>query len=732
MFVSAALLFLMEPMFAKMALPLLGGTPAVWNTCLMFFQAVLLCGYSYAHLSARLLSRRGQARLHLIVLIGALLTLPFRVPAGWAPPARHNPVVWLLLVLAVAVGAPFFALSASTPLLQKWFAHSGHPSASDPYFLYAASSAGSLFGLLAYPLLLEPAFGLGAQTRLWGSWYQLLVLLVLVCAALVWSVSDTADSFVGGRPPNDATQDSAGEDRDDLDLRRRARWVALAFVPSSLMLGVTSELTTDIPPIPLIWVLPLCFYLLSFILVFAPRPMLSHRWLVRRLPFLILAASIPVLTKTYLSLIAVIPIDLVTLFVAAMVCHGELWRRRPSARHLTEFYLWVSVGGVLGGIFNAIIAPLVFHSLAEFPIALVLAAALRPPIDIVTDSPRARKLDYLLPVALGVCATMLILAFEAEGLKPGLTMNVMIFGVSAVWCLSFGKRPLRFAMGLAALMLASGVYTGHFGHVLSTERSFFGVYRISNDDANGLRTLFHGSTVHGIQSLDPALACEPLAYYTRSGPIGQVFAAYAGNALENQVAIVGLGAGALAAYQSPGGQFTFYEIDPLVERIARARRYFTYLSNCAPQARVVLGDARLSLAEAPDGAYGIIVLDAFSGDSIPMHLLTREALRIYLRKLASGGLLAFHISNRYLDLHQVLGNLAHDAGVVCLLNLDTATGEDDRKAGKYASVWMVMARKSEDLQVLSQEARWMPVSPVLGAKVWSDDFSTVLSIIKLH
>ncbi len=732
MFASAALLFLMEPMFVKMVLPLLGGTPAVWNTCLVFFQTVLLCGYAYAHLSAKLLSRRGQARLHLVVLIGALLTLPFRVPAGWAPPARHNPVAWLLLVLGVAVGAPFFALSASTPLLQKWFSHSGHPSASDPYFLYAASSAGSLCGLLAYPLLLEPAFGVGAQTRLWASWYRLLVLLVLVCAALVWRVSDTAGTFVGEPPPNEAIHDSASEDRDDLDLRRRARWVALAFVPSSLMLGVTSELTTDIPPIPLIWVLPLSLYLLSFTLVFARRPLLSHRWLVRRLPFLILAASIPVLTKTYLPLTAAIPIDLVALFVAAMVCHGELWRRRPSARRLTEFYLWVSVGGVLGGIFNAIIAPLIFHSLVEFPIALVLAAALCPPIDIVKDSPRARKLDYLLPVALGVGVVMLTLALEAEGLKPGLTMNVMIFGVSAVWCLSFGRRPLRFALGLAALMLASGVYTGHFGHVLSTERSFFGVYRIANDDANGLRILFHGSTVHGIQSSDPARACEPLAYYTRSGPIGQVFSAYAGNSLENQVAVVGLGAGALAAYQFPGGQFTFYEIDPLVERIARDRGYFTYLSNCAPQARVVLGDARLSLKAAPDHAYGIIVLDAFSGDSIPMHLLTREALRIYLRKLASGGLLAFHISNRYLDLHQVLGNLAHDAGAVCLVNVDTATGEDDLKAGKYASVWMVMARKSEDLQVLAQDTRWMPISPVPGAKVWSDDFSNVLSIIKFH
>ena len=732
MFVSAALLFLMEPMFAKLVLPLLGGTASVWNTCLVFFQTVLLCGYAYAHVSGKLLSRRGQARLHLVVLLSALLTLPFHVPEGWAPPARHNPVAWLLLLLTVAVGAPFLALAASTPMLQKWFSHSGYPAASDPYFLYAASNAGSLVGLLVYPLLLEPALGLSAQTRLWASWYRRLVLLVVACAVLVWRVPDTAGSSRGDPLSNGVVPEGAGENRADLDLRRRLHWVALAFVPSSLMLGVTSELTTDIPPIPLMWVLSLALYLLSFVLVFAPRPLLSHRWLVRRLPLVILTASIPIVSKTYLPLIVLMPIDLVTLFAVAMVCHGELWRSRPSARHLTEFYLWVSAGGVLGGIFSAIIAPLIFHSLVEFPLALVLAAALRPPTDIVKDTPRARKLDYLLPVALGVCVATLILALEAEGLKPGLTMNVMVFGFSAVGCLSFGKRPLRFALGLAALMLASGVYTGHFGHVLSTERSFFGVYRVAENDTNTLRVLFHGSTVHGIQSPDPARACEPLAYYTRSGPIGQVFAAYAGKAVENRVAIIGLGAGALAAYQTPGGQFIFYEIDPLVERLARDVRYFTYLSNCAPQARVVLGDARLSLREAPDHAYGIIVLDAFSGDSIPMHLVTREALRIYLRKLASGGLLALHISNRYLDLHQVLGNLAHDAGLACLLNLDRATGEDDMKTGKFPSLWMVMARKNEDLQVLSQDPRWMPVSPILGARVWSDDFSNVLSIIKFH
>jgi len=725
MFVSAALLFLMEPMFAKMVLPLLGGTAAVWNTCLVFFQAVLLAGYAYAHASVKLLSRRGQTGLHLAVLLAALMVLPLRVPDGWVPPAQHDPVAWLLLLLAVAVGLPFFALSASTPILQKWFSQSGHPSAADPYFLFAASNAGSLLGLLSYPLLVEPMLRLSDQGRLWAWCYGLFLLLVAACAIVSWRAPDAAPSTDGPSPVG-AVGDVAGESAPNPTARQRFRWVALAFVPSSLMLGVTTALTTDIPAIPL------ALYLLSFVLVFARKPVLSHHWLIRRLPFLILATTFPLVSKTVLPLFVLIPLDLLTLFAVAMVCHGELSHSRPSARHLTEFYLWVSAGGVLGGIFNALIAPLVFSSLAEFPLALVLAAALRPPIDVVKDTPRARKLDFLLPIALGVSVAAVILILQAKGLKPGRALNILIFGYSMVWCLSFGKRPLRFALGVAALILASRVYTGPFGHILRTERSFFGVYRVTNDDANRFRQLIHGGTLHGMQSLDAMRACEPLAYYTRRGPIGQVFAAYTGNAVERQVAIIGLGAGVMASYQTPGEQFTFYEIDPLVERIARDQRYFTFISGCAPQVRVVLGDARLSLRDAADQSYGMIVLDAFSGDSIPMHLLTREALRIYVRKLTPGGVLVFHISSRYLDLRQVLGNLAQDAGLVCLVNDDTGVGENDMKNGKYPSLWAVMAREPGDLAALAHDPHWKPLPAVSGARVWTDDFSNVVSIIKLH
>ena len=729
MFLSAALLFLVEPMFAKMILPLLGGTAAVWNTCLVFFQTVLLAGYAYAHASVRLLSRRGQTGVHLAVLLAAVLTLPLRVPDGWLPPAKHNPVGWLLLLLTIAVGAPFFALSATTPILQKWFSLSGHRLAADPYFLYAASNSGSLLGLLAYPLLVEPWLRLSEQTRLWAWCYGLFLLLVITCVVLVLGASDKG-LFPAGRA--EQIQDSGNEQAQVLNAGQRSRWIALAFVPSSLMLGVTSSLTTDVPAIPLLWVLPLALYLLSFVLVFARRPILSHRWLIRRLPFLILAALIPTVSKAVLPLFVLIPLDLLVLFAVAMVCHGELARSRPSAKYLTEFYLWVSAGGVLGGIFNALFAPLVFSSLAEFPLALVLAAALRPPIDIVKDTPRARKLDYLLPIALGVCVASLILALQAEGLKPGLSLNILVFGYSMVWCLSFGKRPLRFALGVAALILASRVYIGPFGHILRTERSFFGVYRVATDDTHRFHLLFHGGTTHGIESLDARRACEPLAYYTRTGPIGQVFAAYRGNLIERQVAIIGLGAGVMASYQEPGQEFTFYEIDPLVEQIARDPRYFTYLSGCATQARVLLGDARLSLRDAVDGRYGMIVLDAFSSDSIPTHLVTREALRIYLRKLSPHGVLAFHISNRSLDLRPVLGNLVQDAGLVGLVNLDTAVSENDTLNGKLASIWAVMARTRGDLAALLRDPRWQPLPAASPARLWTDDFSNVVSIIKFH
>jgi hypothetical protein len=709
LFASASLLFLVEPMLARMLLPLLGGTPAVWNTCLVFFQAALLAGYLYAHAATRWMERRTQMAAHLGVVAAALLVLPLGVAQSRTPSAQENPVLWILITLLGTVGLPFFALSASAPILQKWFAQTGHKSAGDPYFLYAASNAGSLLGLLAYPLLLEPLLPLSLQSRFWTFGYAGLLAVTALCAASVWRMHP-----VGALHTTEITPAPAW--------RTRAHWVALAFVPSSLMLGVTTALTTDVPAIPFFWVLPLAVYLLSFVLVFASRPPIPHDMLVRRLPFAILIALIPTVTKTRLPIALLLVLYLMVLFAVAMVCHGELARSRPGIGRLTEFYLWISLGGVLGGIFNSLIAPVVFSSAVEFPLALILAALLRPEKGEKKGNPG----DWLLPALLGVSMVAAITAMRHLVSKPSLLWNSLLFGYAILWCLSFGNRRYRFALGLTAVLLASSTYTGPFGSILHTERSFFGVSRVTNEHADQFRYLFHGGTIHGIQSLDPARSREPLSYYARTGPIGQVFEELSAG----DVAIVGLGAGSMACYMRGGQSLTYYEIDRSVKRIATDPRYFTFLSQCAPYARIVIGDARLSLRGAPDWGYKLIVLDAFSSDSIPVHLLTREALQLYLRKLAPGGVLAFHISNLYLDLTPILGTQARDAGLVSLVRDDTAVPQAEMDAGKYPSMWLVMSRNESDLGGLARDARWKPAQPKPGNRVWTDDYSDLLGIIK--
>lgn len=739
MFVSATLLFLVEPMLAKMTLPLLGGTPAVWNTCLVFFQAVLLAGYLYAYATTKWLGRRTQIILHVVVVLLPLAVLPLHIPAGWEPPAQSSPVLWILGMLSVAVGLPFFLLSASTPVLQRWFAQSGHISASDPYFLYAASNAGSLTGLLGYPLLLEPTLRLSSQSHLWSYGYALFLTMTVVCGVLVWqrSPSPTASEAVTVAE----VQEEVGVPEKGALWRERLRWIALAFVPSSLMLGVTTALTTDVPAIPLFWVLPLAFYLMSFVLVFAKRPPLSHAWLIQRLPFLILFSLFPSVSKVALPLVVLLLVYLLTLFAVALVCHGELALSRPKISRLTEFYLWISFGGVLGGIFNALIAPLIFSSVFEFPLVLIFAALLRSPIDVKPESPdkaaKARRNDWLLPLALGLCMLAVIAGLARAGVKPSTSLTILFIGYSMLWCMSFGKRPLRFAAGLVVLLAASSFYkAGPYGQSFYTERSFFGVLRVANDPTGKFRYLLHGAIIHGIQSLDSAKSREPLAYYTESGPAGSIVSVmhdktlYGGDGEVRKArwAVAGLGAGAMACYAQPGESLTYYEIDPAVMRIASDPRYFTFLHQCAPTAQIVLGDARLKLRDATDGSYDLMVLDAFSGDSIPMHLMTKEALALYLRKLAPGGILAFHISNLYLQLGPTLGALARDASLVCLTREDTALSQAQADAGKLASRWVIMARSRTDLGALATDTRWVQVQP--GAKVWTDDYSNLLSIIK--
>lgn len=725
-FVSATMLFLVQPMFAKMILPLLGGAPAVWNTAVVFYQAILLGGYLYSHLTTRWLGVRRQALLHGVLLLLPLLVLPIAVPGGWRPPTDTNPIPWLLALLAVAVGLPFFVISTSSPLLQAWFARTGH---RDPYILYAASNVGSMAALLGYPTLIEPRLQLGDQSRLWTFGYLALVVLTLTCAALIARAPSATEETTVAAEPIAPVAESAREASPTLT--RRLRWLGLAFIPSSLMMSVTTYITTQIAPLPLLWVIPLALYLLTFILVFAGRQLIPQLWLVRAFPLLLVPLVILMLAQATLLIMLLALLHLIVFFVATMICHGAIAADRPAPRHLTEFYLWMSLGGVLGGMFNALLAPIIFSSLIEYPLVLALACLALPRFGADARQPFFKRLDLVLPPAVGALLAALILGVSRLGLPDDLLALPVVFGLPTLICFSFSRRPLRFALGIGVLFLVTGLlYTSGQGRVIASERSFFGLNRVLLTPNGKFHAIAHGGTNHGMQSTDPAQRTTPLTYYYPNGPIGQVFSAYSGPNAKQRVAIVGLGAGSLACYRAPGQQWTFYELDPAVEKIARDPRYFTYLQDCAPDSAVVLGDGRLSLANAADGAYDLLVLDAYSSDTVPVHLLTREALAVYLAKLAPGGLIAFHISNEYLNLKPVVASLAADAGLICLSQDDFNVSAEDAANGKYTSQWVVIARQASDVALLNGDARWQSLAAQPGTMVWTDSFSSVINLLR--
>ncbi len=729
LFVSATLLFWVQPMFAKMVLPLLGGTPAVWNTCMVFYQAALLAGYVYAHVSAKWLGVRWQAVLHVGWLGLALVVLPVGIPGGWVPPAAGPPVPWLLLLLLVSVGLPFFVLSTTAPMLQQWFAHTRHHAARDPYFLYAASNLGSMVALLGYPSLLEPHLRLIHQSYAWSLGYGLLALLILSCAGILWR-----SSRAGGQ---EAAKGKAGEPEaaradvpETLTAGRRLKWVALSFAPSSLLLGVTTYISTDIAAVPLIWVVPLALYLLTFVLVFARRPLLRPELAARWQPVAVLPLAILFLWDLQAEGNLVLPLHLLAFFFLAMVCHGELARSRPSTAHLTEFYLWLSVGGVLGGLFNALVAPLVFTSVVEYPLAIVLACLLRPAS--VGHSPLKDLSwrDLAWPLGFGVLLALLVTMVKASAAEVTVTgVTVMVSCFAALVCYGFASRPLRYGLGVGAIFLVGVLYSSGDYPVLHQERSFFGVLQVRADATGQYHFLYHGTTLHGAQNLDPQHRREPLTYFIPTGPVGQMFNAFIHKPSHQKVAVIGLGTGSLSSYAWEGQSWTFFEIDPAVERLARDPLYFTFLEDCPAEVEVVLGDARLTLARAPDEAYDLIIFDAFSSDAVPTHLISREALSLYLTKLADGGMLMFHISNRYLDLKPVLANLAADAGLVCRYQ-DYQVNETEQATYGSRSTWVVMARSQEDLGGLAQDERWTQPNPDPRVGLWTDEYSNILSVFR--
>jgi len=732
LFASAALLFVVQPMIGKMMLPVLGGSPAVWSTCMVFFQAALLAGYAYAHAITDGLDRRSQLRLHTGLLFIPLYFLPFATVSNQvgSAPSAAGATTWLLGLLVITAGVPFFVVSTTAPLLQRWFSMTGHPTAGDPYFLYSASNAGSMLALLGYPLLLEPRLGLSRQAELWAAGYACLIVLVLACALMVWRTT-----------PEPATGEMGLEQSDESKhpgIGLCLRWVVLALVPSSLLLGVTMFVTTDLAPIPLLWVIPLALYLLSFILVFARRPILLHAWMVRVQPMGIAFVALLLCGKT--TQFMFVPIHFLTFFMVAMVCHGELARLRPAARHLTAFYLAMSVGGVLGGIFNALLAPHLFRWVAEYPLALVLACLVLPQAGAMAARPRDRMVDFLFPLALGLGLGMALLLLSLVMARPAGSQSspqqsglTSVFGVALFLCFIFKERPVRFGLGVGVVLFASHLAADLGGRVLDRERNFFGVLEVSEDASRAYRRLLHGTTMHGQQSLDPSRRREPLTYFHRTGPIGQVFEDLNTRSSVRDVAILGLGAGSLAAYATPEQNWTFYEIDEAVVKIASDTRYFTYLADSrARTCQVVLGDARLRLLDAPDSGYGFIVLDAFSSDTIPTHLLTREALRVYRSKLAKGGLIALHISNRYIDLAPVLAVLAADANLHLRVRFDSDVSPEQTQDGKMSSIWAVMAAAKSDFGTLASDPRWKEVTVPTGEAVWTDDFSNVVEHMMLR
>jgi hypothetical protein len=930
---SAILVFFVEIILGKMITPLMGGTPEVWNTCMVFFQAMLLAGYAYAHWTTTTLGPRKQATLHLCLMVLPLLFLfPLAVNKDLIPISTTNPIGTVLLVLLAAVGIPFFIVSASAPMLQKWFSSTDHPSAPDPYFLYGASNLGSMLLLFFYPVIIEPSIGIRAQSWIWSIGYVVLFALTALCAVMMWNSPPPA-------PVPEPTEENPEDENHPLSGKvtwgRRLRWIALALVPSSLLLGATSYMTVDVAPIPLLWVLPLALYLGTFIIVFSKTPKRIQDWLVgffepifpghektlravldgHKVLILLLPLLILLLVFLMMSdvrqntvgwLFGLLILHMVTLFVVAMVCHGELARDRPSAKYLTEFFMWMSFGGVVGGLINSLAAPVLFDGNYEYPLVMVLACLLLPHLSNEEESkwgftldtalaglfvlvggllivlrlvdnnlyfnrmsfdkfkwfivalagltifggwylmskPKERAtrvMDLILPVCLALLTVGLIWAMQSRFLQErvleftdstgrtyvqsrlarvtswantvigwiGAPFNaqwamgsrqfgtILAFGLPAILCYTFVERSVRFGLGVAAILLAGGFCAQLASSDKFQERGFFGVLKVEQGAENltdedypdvVVHRLVHGTTLHGKQiqfgrrltadgrvvRFDTMLTDEPLTYYHRTGPIGQVCEAYCPNPVglglaagpfagayaynfpecTNKIGVIGLGTGTMSCYARPGQTIVFYDIDPLVKRISFDERkrdaegnllpgeeqeYFSYVKDARARGANVelrLNDARLAIErevaalekDAREAAqksgksyeeeyarlrnergYKVLVVDAFSSDAIPIHLITLEALKLYLKFMRDDGIVCFHISNRYLDLQPVLANLVEE-----IRKTDPAeknlTGyyENDKEygiLGKASSTWVMIARSERDTATLEKEAR---------------------------
>jgi hypothetical protein len=704
------LLFLTQPMIARMALPRIGGAPSVWNSAMLVYQALLLAGYAYAHWVSKIRPRK-QVGVHVVLLGLAALWLPIGL-SGAMPPVEGSPFFWVPWFLLASIGPVFFIVSAQAPLMQRWYAL--ETSRGDPYPLYAASNLGSFAGLISYPLLVEPLMSLNQQSWLWTALYGFLVLLVIGCAFTV---------------PGDAVEVVPEETSAPPTTKNYLHWIVLAAVPSGLMLSTTTHLTTDIVAMPLLWVMPLGLYLLSFVVAFAERRRPTEIVTIVA-PLIILIAGGLAFSDGSRNPFVSASLGLFLLLVVAVALHGEMFRLRPSVGHLTKFYLAMSFGGMLGGLFCAIVAPLIFDWAYEHPILILLAALLVPQSPLV---PWSKRFTFLLGALIPTLAILLSFASERGyfGYGPGATMlgSIMV-SLLALACLG---RRVPFMVALAALMLSYGGWstlarsTGD-----SRTRSYFGIYEVYNRPDGSARVLTHGTTLHGIQNLTPGLETVPTSYYARRSGVGLTLS----NATTifgrpARVGVVGLGSGTLSCYHQPGQVWTIYEIDPQMVEVARSR--FSFLGRCAPEARIVIGDARLSIAREPQNSIDVLAVDAFTSDAVPMHLLTREALAVYGRAVQRDGIVLFHISNRYLDLKPVIADLAASGGWASAMMVYQPS-EEEADMNATISVWIALSRNPETIRRLIEASgedgpNWEALDPIPGFAGWTDDHASILPIL---
>jgi hypothetical protein len=723
-FVSALLLFSVQPLFTRMVLPRLGGSPAVWSVAMVFFQSLLLGGYAYAHYLMRFRNRLIPVAIHLVLLVIALLTLPLSIASGWGEPPGSGYAVWLLGLFAGSIGLPFFALAANNPLLQAWFVRTGHPNGPDPYFLYASSNIGSFLALLSYPVLLEPLFTLRTQNLIWTGGYGLLIVLIAACGVLLL------------RSPASAAIDVLAEDSGAPAPAwiLRARWIFLAAVPSGLLIAVTAHISTDVAAAPLLWVLPLSLYLLTWVLVFQSRPLLPHRWMLLAQPLAIAGVIVLLAIGGEQNLLLSLGGNLLFFFIIAMACHGELARTRPAAKYLTGFYVGLSFGGMVGGLFAGLIAPFTFSWIAEYPILLALAALCRPP----GGHERLLGWSRWYWPFLAVLAVALIAPSWSDGEIMGWleTGRVWVIGavgmLSALLALAFNASRWKiFATVVVALVLIRA-YPADNGRV-ETVRSFFGVHKIVVTPNGQYHVLLHGTTIHGAQKFKnndgTPVSGRPelISYYDKNGGIGGAIAAIrARKGAPLRAAVIGLGAGSLACASAPGETWKFFEIDQSMVDTARDVRYFSFIKNCEPDLKPVMGDARLTFAREPNGIYDLIIVDAYSSDAIPIHLATEQAMKIYMDRLAPQGVVLMHVSNRHLELASVV------VGIAAANDLKSwVYDEDSNRDDEYifpTSV-VVSAREAADVGKLASTEQWELTKADQNQRVWTDDYCNVLGAV---